>query len=204
MTVRALSVGGLGTNCYIVTDNNRHAAVIDPGDEAARILDMLKKHGAVLKAVLLTHAHFDHMGALAALVQESGTPVYVHRDDLSAMTDGVKNLSAVFGMPLRTVATATPLTDGDTVTVGDMTFTVLHTPGHTPGSCCYRLDDVLFSGDTLFCESIGRTDFPGGDIHAMKASLARLLTLQGDITVYPGHDAPTTIAHEQQYNPYIR
>ncbi len=200
MTVKSLSVGALGTNCYILIDDNQNAVVIDPGDEAPRILRALG--GATLRTCLLTHVHFDHMGALAALVNQTGATVYCHRDDAAALRDGVKNLSAVFGMALDTVTDATTLQDGDTVTVGDMTLTVLHTPGHTPGSCCYLCEKTLFSGDTLFCESIGRTDFPGGDSHAMRASLKRLLALDNVDTVYPGHDAPTTIAHERQYNPY--
>jgi len=200
MNIQTLSVGQLGTNCYVVSNDNI-AVVIDPGDEADRILKAVGDN--TLAAVLLTHAHFDHMGALSALVERTGAPVYCHAEEAVAMTDGVRNLSGLFGIPLRTVSTFSTLKEGDAVTFGDMTFTVLHTPGHTKGSCCYLSEKTLFSGDTLFCESVGRTDFPGGDVHAMRASLRRLLDMDGDIRVLPGHDCPSTIAHEAQYNPYV-
>lgn len=203
MTIRSLSVGPLGTNCYIVWGENGVAAVIDPGDEASRIMKTLDENGLVCKAVLLTHAHFDHMAALDELVKASGAVVYCHRAEQAALTDGKVNLSSVFGMFVPPVKTATLLDEGDTVTVGELLFTVLHTPGHTVGSCCYRIGDTLFSGDTLFCESIGRTDFPGGSIHQMRASLSRLLAMDDIAHVYPGHDEPTTIAHEREYNPFV-
>lgn len=203
MTVIRLAVGDFGTNCYLVADDSGKAAVIDPGDEVDRILRALGERDLTCDAVLLTHAHVDHIGALKALVEAVGAVVYCHSEEIAALTDGVRNLSAVFGVPLDTVETATALEDGDTVTVGDLVFTALHTPGHTPGCCCYRCEDVLFSGDTLFFESIGRTDFPGGDLGAMRASLARLLALEGISRVLPGHDEETTLVHERRYNPYV-
>lgn len=200
MTVYTLPVGALGTNCYIVWDDMRRAVVIDPGDNCDAIRRVLDKEQLTLGAVLLTHAHFDHMGAADAL--SALAPVYCHALDIPALTNGTRNLSAVFGVPLTPVKEAVALNEGDTVTVGGLCFTVLHTPGHTVGSCCFYIGDVLFAGDTLFCESIGRTDFPGGDMTAMRASLARLTALHGDTRVYPGHGEPTTIAHEKRYNPY--
>lgn len=200
MTCHQLTLGALGTNCYLVADEKGNAAVIDPADEAPRIVEAVDRLGWTLKAVLLTHAHFDHIGALKALLP---LPVYCHKSEVAALSDSRLNLSAFFGQPLVIDQAPILLADGDTVTVGGLTFTVLHTPGHTVGSCCYLSDDVLFSGDTLFCESVGRVDFPGGDAREMNASLHRLLQLDEKTRVYPGHGEPTAIAHERVYNPYV-
>ena len=202
MTVHTLSVGALATNCYIVADDRGTATVIDPGADSDAIRRVLDREQLTLGAVLLTHAHCDHMGAVGELIGD-GVPVYCHRLEQPALIDGRRNLSAVFGMPVPPVHDAVLLDEGDTVAVGGLTFTVLHTPGHTVGSCCFLLDDILFAGDTLFCESIGRTDFPGGDFTAMRTSLSRLAALEGDLRVLAGHGEPTTIAHERQYNPYL-
>ncbi len=203
MTYYQLTVGELATACYIVADATGAAAVIDPGDDAEGIRRTLKAHGLTLSAILLTHVHFDHIGAVDALIGDGAIPLYCHRDDVAALTDARWNLSAFFGEPLTVSAEAIPVNEGDTVTVGELNFTVLHTPGHTKGSVCYRVEDHLFSGDTLFCESIGRIDFPGGDVQAMRCSLHRLLSLEGDARVHPGHGEETTLSHERQYNPYV-
>ncbi len=189
--------------CYIVADEHGAAAVIDPGADADAIRRTLAAHRLTLSAILLTHAHFDHIGAVDALLDGTAVPLYCHCGDIPALRDPAANLSAFFGESLCLASTATPVADGDTVTVGSLTFTVLHTPGHTPGSVCYAIDDHLFSGDTLFCESVGRMDFPGGDSRAMRQSLSRLLAIEGDARVYPGHGEETTLSHERQYNPYV-
>lgn len=202
MNIRTLPVGELGTNCYIVTDETGGAVVIDPGADADIIRGVLDDEHLRISGILLTHAHFDHIGAVNALTDGSFS-VFCHTLDCPALQDGRLNLSAFFGSPTAPVNNAVCIEDGDELSFGEMTFAVLHTPGHTVGSVCYQLDDVLFAGDTLFCESIGRTDFPGGNIQDMRASLARLATLDGNTRVYPGHGEPTTIAHEQRYNPYL-
>ena len=201
MTVRTLPVGELAANCYIVWDDDRHAVVIDPGAEGERIRRFTDSESLTIDAVLLTHAHFDHMGGIAALASDA--PVYCHTDEIAALSDGKRNLSAWFGTPLAPVANAVSVSDAQEITVGALHFRVMHTPGHTPGCVCYAIDEMLFAGDTLFCESIGRTDFPGGSLSVMQESLRRLMTLDDAVQVYPGHGEPTTIGHERRYNPYI-
>ena len=202
MTVHTIPVGDLGTNCYVVTDGCGAAAVIDPGADADTIRTVLQKERVQRVGILLTHAHFDHIGAVNALT-DLGSSVYCHALDCPALQDGRLNLSAFFGVPTAPIHNAVAVEEGGEIAVGELTFTVLHTPGHTVGSVCYSLGDVLFAGDTLFCESIGRTDFPGGDVRAMRASLERLATLDGNVRVYPGHGEPTAIAHERRHNPYL-
>lgn len=202
MKIVTLPVGELGTNCYIVTDEHGAAAVIDPGADADAIRRVLKQEHIHSGGILLTHAHFDHIGAVSALA-DLNFSVFCHTLDVPALQDGRLNLSAFFGCPTAPVKNAVCVEDGENISLGELTFTVLHTPGHTVGSVCYQLGDVLFAGDTLFCESIGRTDFPGGNIRDMRASLQRLAALNGNTRVYPGHGEPTTVAHEQQYNPYL-
>ena len=202
MIIRTIPVGELGTNCYVVTDEHGAAAVIDPGADADAIRAVLQEEHVQRGSILLTHAHFDHIGAVGALA-DLGFPVYCHTLDCPALQDGRLNLSAFFGAPTAPIRDAVALEEAAELSVGELTFTVLHTPGHTVGSVCFQIGGTLFAGDTLFCESIGRTDFPGGNMRDMRTSLQRLAMLDGNVRVYPGHGEPTTIAHEQQYNPYL-
>ncbi len=202
MTMRSLTVGALGVNTYLVYDETKQAAVIDPGDEASRLCELIAREGVTVTAILLTHAHFDHIGAAESLAATTGAPLYIHEAEAPALSDPQINLSGLFGAPLTVTGDIRTLRDGDTVTVGRTVFTVLHTPGHTVGGVCYLTGETLFSGDTLFCESIGRLDFPGGSAAMMRRSLERLMALPAQTTVYPGHEEPTTVGHEQQYNPY--
>lgn len=195
-------VGQLQANCWLVWDEGGHAAVIDPGDEAPRLLQALNERGLSLSAILLTHAHFDHMMAVEALQQATGAPLLVHAADAPALTDNQKSLTAWVGATCHLSADRL-LHDGDTVAVGDLTFTVHHTPGHTPGSCCYQTENWLFTGDTLFAGSIGRTDFPGGDMAVMRQSLRRLAALPAEWLVLPGHEEPSTIQYEKETNPFM-
>lgn len=205
MTLRTLCLGELDTNCYVVWDDNLNAMVIDPADEAEKILDLITTEKLMVAAVVLTHAHFDHMLAAEAVCAATGAPLYVGKRDELALSDSVRNLSGVFQMcpPIRLVADRT-LVEGDVLKVGDLTYTVLETPGHTPGCICLMGDGVLFSGDTLLRDSIGRVDFPGGNVPAMLASLRRLTTLPSDVVVYSGHGPVTTIGREIERNPYLQ
>ncbi len=203
MEYLCLPVGQLQANCYLVWDEDRNAVMIDSGDEADRLLRIIGKRGLSLSAILLTHAHFDHMMAVNAIKDETGAPVMVHAAEEPALTDERINLSAMIGIPYRTAADRL-LQDGETVTVGKLSFTVIHTPGHTVGSCCYRFGDVLFSGDTLFADSIGRTDFPGGSMTVMQQSLAKLCTYPDTLNVLSGHGEATTIGIEKRNNPFLQ
>ena len=205
MTLRTLCLGELDTNCYVLWDENRIGMIIDPADEADKILSLVENERLDIQAVVLTHAHFDHMLAAKTVCAALGAPLYAGKGDEEALADPVRNLSGVFQMcpPIHMTADKT-LTEGDVLSIGELSFTVLETPGHTPGCICLMGDGVLFSGDTLFRDSIGRVDFPGGDVPAMVASLRRLAQLPEDTTMYSGHGAATTIGREVKYNPYMQ
>ena len=192
MNIQKLTLGLYQTNIYILS-NDTEAAVIDPGYEPDIILDALE--GKELKAILLTHGHFDHVGAVKELVAETGCKVYIHAADLSLppmITAGQLYYTHTYA-------------EGDTVCpIEGAALHVLHTPGHTPGSVCLLLGDQMFSGDTLFEGSCGRMDLPGGDQLQMHQSLNRLVSLQADYHIHPGHGGSTTLAAEKRYNPYMR
>ena len=192
MNIQKLTLGLYQTNTYILS-NDTEAVVIDPGYEPDTILDALE--GKNLKAILLTHGHFDHVGAVKELVAETGCKVYIHAADLSLppmITAGQLYYTHTYA-------------EGDTVCpIEGAELHVLHTPGHTPGSVCLLLGEQMFSGDTLFEGSCGRMDLPGGDQLQMHQSLNRLVSLQADYHVHPGHGGSTTLAAEKRYNPYMR
>ena len=195
LALHTLPLGAYQTNCYILhQEDSSSCVVIDPGYTPEVNLDFLAGKGLNLEAILLTHGHFDHVGAVRDLAAETGCKVYLNPDDLS--------------MPPR--MTAGPLyytdtySDGDTLSPAGIPFQVLSTPGHTPGSVCLIAENYLFSGDTLFAGSRGRTDLPGGSTRAIRESLRRLAALPQDYSVHPGHGESTTLAWEKQYNPYMR
>ena len=192
MTITILPLGMLQTNCYILSEGSR-CLVIDPGGEPEKVLSLLEQEGLMLEAVLLTHGHFDHVGGVRTLAAETDCPVYLCEEDLSlpaAMTSGPLYHTHSYG-------------EGDRLTLAGMEFSVLHTPGHTPGSVCLKFGEHLFTGDTLFAGSIGRTDFPGSSPAAMGRSLSRLAALEEQLHVYPGHGETTTLDEEKRYNPYL-
>ena len=196
MNIITMPLGALQTNCYLVCDEkNGVCAVIDPGAFGDRILARAQEAGMRIGAILLTHAHFDHTGGLKALhAALPDVKIYVHPND----SDNNTNMSHGHLVYTDTYR------EGDTVTVGDLAFTVMETPGHTPGSVCLRCADALFSGDTLFAGSCGRTDFEGGSTAQMFASLKRLGALNGDPHVYPGHGEGSTLERERGCNPYLQ
>ncbi len=197
MLIKTLPVGHMEANCYVVADENTlQCAVIDPGDEINTIMDYIEQTRLTVKAILITHCHFDHTGAVESLMEETGAVVYVNPADGAAET----GRSRTFVIPRSAVL----IGDGDTVEVGGLKFTVLSTPGHSPGSVCFTCENALFTGDTLFEGSCGRTDLPGGDMDQMMASLRRLARLEGDYEVYPGHMDATTLDLERANNYYMR
>lgn len=205
MTLRTLCLGELDTNCYIVWDDNRIAMVVDPADEADKIWSVIRSEKLSVAAVVLTHVHFDHLLAAEEVCVAMGAPLYIGKGDEDALSDPIRNLSGVFQMCAPVCLKADKLlSDGDVLAVGDLSFTVLETPGHTPGCVCLMGEDVLFAGDTLFYDSIGRVDFPGSDVSSMITSLRRLVTLPADMRVYSGHGPETTIGREVACNPYLQ
>lgn len=205
MRIKNMQLGMLGTNCYIFWDeNSRVCGIVDPGDNGEKIADFVQGQGLEPAAVLLTHGHFDHIQGIPGLrARWPGLTVYCHPADV----DEAKATTTLFGVTFPTVACYAPITpyrEGDRVSIGPLTVDVLETPGHTPGCVTLRTGDVLFTGDTLFRGSMGRTDFEGGSGEQMMASLARLGRLEGDYLVYPGHDSHSTLDEERRYNPCLR
>lgn len=205
MQIHQLVLGELDTNCYVVSDASQKTLVIDPADDAEQILAFVKSQGLKVAAVVLTHAHFDHMLAAQAVCDATNAVLYVGQGDVDAMTDPIRNLSGLFtpGQEI-TLTDFQCLCEGDELTIGDVSFAVLETPGHTPGCICLYSDGILFAGDTLFRDSIGRLDFPGGDVATMMSSLQRLIKFPSDTQVFSGHGPDTTIGREIAHNPYLR
>ena len=198
MQVKVLQVGPIGTNCYLLEDEKAHvAAVIDPGDEAGRILQVIKDDGVDVKYILLTHGHYDHTTAVPELHQAlPQAEIYIHKADANGA-----------GSRLFPLAGQIPdlkfYDEGDALTLGELTIQVLHTPGHSKGSVTLKVEDVLFTGDTLFAGSCGRTDLRGGSYEQIMQSLKRLGELKGDFHVCPGHEATSTLERERRSNPFL-
>ena len=206
MLVKTLAVGALATNCYIVgCEKTKQAAVIDPGDEADRILAAVREAGLKVTHVLLTHAHFDHIGAADEVVKTSGAPLALHPGDLPVLQAGGGALFFDFQPPPIPAAVAS-LAAGQEIGVGELTLRVLHTPGHSPGHVTFYApaEGALFDGDVLFAGGIGRTDMPGGSFEVLMRSIGeQLMTLPDDTVVYPGHGPATTIGRERRSNPWL-
>lgn len=192
----------LGSNTYIANCGDGTAVVVDIGSGVDRLCSKLLTMQMKVQAILLTHGHFDHSGGAEALRKQTGAPVYVHELDAPMLTSGKASFADMFGLPYEPVKEYRTFRDGEILTFGDLSLKVLHTPGHTAGSVCFVGEDVLFSGDTLFRGSIGRTDI-GGDRMQMRDSLVKIAALPGDLRVLPGHDRESTLDRERQYNPYL-
>ena len=204
ITITHYVVGMIMTNCYLIEDEATGAlAVIDPGDECSALYAEINKRGGELAYVLLTHGHYDHILGVAELCRRYHPTVCACEAELEVLQKGLYNLTSVHNIRLNAFTVDRLLKDGDVITLGESEITFLHTPGHTAGSGCYLVDGCIFSGDTIFCESVGRTDFPTSSITAMKRSAARIRDLEGDWDILPGHDMFTTLEHERKYNPFF-
>ena len=195
INIKGIPLGSYQTNCYFVWgENSDTCVVIDPGFEPETVLLMAGRLGKKIQAILLTHGHFDHVGGVKQIAEATGCDVYLCPHELEMpqqWTAGELYHTHTYG-------------EGDTLSMAGIALRVLHTPGHTPGSVCLAMEEHLFSGDTLFQSSCGRTDLPGGSWDRIRNSLKRLATLEKDYTVYPGHGPATTLAEEKKYNPYMR
>ncbi|MBE7025779.1 MAG: MBL fold metallo-hydrolase [Ruminococcaceae bacterium] len=201
MELQVLCVPPLGTNCYFIKDNN-DIAIVDPGGDADSIIELIENNGFIPRVIPLTHGHFDHTGAAGKLKMYFSIPIFIHYLDAPMLTNAETSHATRFGFPYTGCQADRLLKDGDTFAVGNATFSVLHTPGHTPGSSCFLSGDTLISGDTLFRGSIGR--FERENKNTMKESVRRLLSLDESIRVFPGHEGATTIGTERRTNPFAK
>ena len=202
LNIHTLPLGDYQTNTYIVhAEDSKTCAILDPGYEGPVILEKVKALGLTVDAILLTHGHFDHVGAVEEIVEATGCKLWMSQSDWSQTNTPVNH----FFYPLANCdfTEVQFCEEGEMITAGGLTFRVMETPGHTWGSVCYICQNAMFSGDTLFARSCGRTDLPGGRWEILKESLRRLSELEENFTVYPGHGESTTLSAEKKYNPYM-
>lgn len=201
MLIKSIVVGPLEVNCFIVADEgSKKAMVVDPGDEPDRIMDAIKNNDFVVEYIICTHGHFDHVGAVSDLKKETDAKVLIHNDELE-IYNAAKDMAAFWGYDLDPLPDPDILVkEGESIKIGDLSFKVIHTPGHSPGGICLYGEGIVITGDTLFAGSVGRTDFHGGDMNRLKESFKRLMSLPENTRVLPGHGPETTIGREKREN----
>lgn len=205
INIKCFVIGLIGTNCYLIEDEATGAlAVIDPADHSDALLQEIDAHGGKLDYILLTHGHYDHISGAAELCDRYHPTVCASEKELMLIGEPSYNLSKNHGLTIAPFSVDRPLKDGESILLGESEIRFILTPGHTMGSGCYIVDDSIFSGDTLFCTSVGRTDFPTSSMHDMMQSVIRLKNLDGNYDVYPGHDIFTTLDRERKYNPFMQ
>ncbi len=205
LTIRSFAVMPFDENCYVVSDDTGEGVVIDPGGMASMILAYIREAKLSIKAVLNTHGHCDHIGADDAIRDATEAPLYIHKEDAPMLGDVKLNLSAFMGFRALARPAEHLLSEGDVISFGQSKLEVLHTPGHSKGGVCFVGDGVVFTGDTLFAGSIGRSDFPGGsEVELIGNIKKRLLVLPDDMKVYSGHGPSSEIGWERKCNPYLQ
>ncbi len=206
MKIIAMEVGYIATNCYLViNEETHHGVIVDPGGDAERIMGVAEKENVKVDAIFLTHGHGDHIMALSEVKERTGATVYISAEDADMLLDPVRNLTAFIGGKAGTTKADKFFNDGDEVEEAGIKFKIMATPGHTPGGVCIMRGDVVFCGDTVFAESIGRTDFPGGSYKQLLKSIKdKILTLNDDVKLLPGHGPATTVGWERRRNPFLQ
>lgn len=205
MIFEAMTVGSYLSNCYIVgSEATKEAAIIDPGADFHKIEKELMKYELTPKIIILTHAHGDHIGAVKDFIDNYNTKVYIHKADSEVLKNSYANFSKMITGKAISITPDVELNDGDEIKVGDLNFEIIHTPGHTKGGICIKVENIMMTGDTLFNKSIGRTDFPGGSFEEIISSIKNKIFKYDDATIiYPGHNSPSTIKSEKLSNPFV-
>ena len=205
MIFKGFAVGSYYSNCYIVgSEESREAAIIDPGADFKKIDGFIEEMGLTPKMIILTHYHGDHIGAVSDIVNKYNTKVYIHRDDAEYLSDSSINFSKQINGKSIEIKPDVLLDDGDVLELGELKFEIIHTPGHTKGGICIKVDNIMMTGDTLFNKSIGRTDLPGGSYEEIINSVKeKIFKYDGDVIIYPGHNSPSTIKSEKLGNPFF-
>ncbi len=202
---RVFPLGEVEANCYIIgNDKSGEVVLIDPGLQPSDVIKFIQSEGLRVKYVINTHGHIDHIAGNREVLKSFKAPLCIHQLDSKYLEDPTKNLSILFGVSITSPPADILLKEGQKLELSDMSFEIIHTPGHTPGSICLRTPSYILTGDTLFKASIGRTDIPGGDAEKLMESIKeKLLPLNKDLVVYPGHGPKTTLAEEINSNPFL-